>query len=266
MIDYHLHTRYSDGNADAEEYVKTAIEIGIQEIGISDHFVIKPSGEQEKFSMKKDEVPEYIMTLTRLKKMYKGKISIKIGIEIDYFDENYEKVLDFLEIFPFDYYIVGIHSLNGKTIDVEEFGEEINSLEDFEVYNVYKQFFETTVRAIYTRKFDILAHPDILKRYVRRPNIDLTPLYQSVFKALKETHMTFEVNLSGLRHPVKEIYPDPSMLKFADKRNSIIISSDSHDVPTFRNTKRDEARKLLRDMGFKKLAIFNRRKRMFKPL
>ena len=41
LVDYHMHSVLSDGKNSYEEMIKTAIDIGLEEVGFSDHVCLK---------------------------------------------------------------------------------------------------------------------------------------------------------------------------------------------------------------------------------
>ena len=72
-----------------------------------------------------------------------------------------------------------------------------------------------------------------------------------------------EVNTAGLYKPVKEIYPAGFILKKCfDKKIELTIGSDSHS-PDQIGRGFGEAEKLLRKTGFKRLVIFEKRKKSY---
>jgi len=233
-VDYHLHTHYSYGENDFEEYIKEAIELNFAEIGFSDHYTLLPTRKEESYSLKNKDIEKYIRELTGLQKKYQDRINIKIGIEIDYFPQNFRRVLTFLNRYPFDYYIVGIHYVEDFLFD-SPISEEIwQRFSQEEINEIYKKYFDLVVKAITTDGFQILAHPDLIKKYNYKATIDLSEFYKEIVKALKNTNITLEINQAGLRHPVHEIYPEEKLLRLALQNDvSLCINSDSHNIKHF---------------------------------
>ena len=98
--DYHTHNskcRHAIGTL--QDYQNKALEYNLSLIGFSDHFPYDylcyyvPEFENipyQEYSMRLSEVDGYISELKELKKKSKGKIQVRIGFELDYF-ENQEK-------------------------------------------------------------------------------------------------------------------------------------------------------------------------------
>jgi len=249
-VDYHLHTFYSDGENDFEDYIKEAIELNFSEIGFSDHYTLLPSGKEESYSLKNKDIEKYIQELTDLQKKYHDRICIKIGIEIDYFPQNFRRVLAFLNRYPFDYYIVGIHYVGDFLFDSPISEETWQRFSQEEINEIYDKYFELIVKAIDTGGFQILAHPDLIKKYNYKATINLSKLYKNVIYALKNTDITLEVNQAGLRHPVHEIYPEEKLLKIALQNDiSLCISSDSHNIKHFVKQPRESTTELIKKLS-----------------
>ncbi len=102
---FHVHTSYTDGKESLEEMVKTALELGFEYIGITDHSVSAYYAHGLSAARLNSEI-EYI---DRLNKQYEGKIRILKGIEsdilengdLDYEDETLSKL---------DFVIASVHS------------------------------------------------------------------------------------------------------------------------------------------------------------
>ena len=84
---YHTHTslcRHADGLM--EEYVLSAIKAGFQELGFSDHTPWKYHSDYiSHMRMRLFEFSDYKKEVLRLKEKYKDQISIKLGLECEYF-------------------------------------------------------------------------------------------------------------------------------------------------------------------------------------
>lgn len=79
LINLHTHTVYSDGDFLPDDIVRRAYQGGLSHIAITDHF------ETEKVPkpLRKEHFERYMNNLDALKEMYKGKIKVLAGVEID---------------------------------------------------------------------------------------------------------------------------------------------------------------------------------------
>ena len=84
---YHTHTtRCMHAVGDDEDYVRSAIKGGFQELGFSDHGPWKYHTDfVSDIRMLPEDLPEYIESIRALKEKYRNQISIKIGLEYEYF-------------------------------------------------------------------------------------------------------------------------------------------------------------------------------------
>ena len=97
--DYHIHTTFSDGKADPEEYILPAISAGIKEIGFSEHLNL--FAPHQEWCMDPARINEYISFIKKLRKSVSG-IKIKTGLEVDYSpgmeEEIYRLTVVFLKL------------------------------------------------------------------------------------------------------------------------------------------------------------------------
>ena len=86
---YHTHTtRCHHATGSDEEFVLSAIKGGYQELGFSDHTPWKyHTNYISDIRMTPEELPDYVESLRSLQEKYKDRISLKIGLECEYFPE-----------------------------------------------------------------------------------------------------------------------------------------------------------------------------------
>lgn len=105
MIDYHIHSNYSDGRASVLQIAKKAKELGIREIAIVDHSVELSFGLDEKKAKKRVEEIELA------KEIYGIRIYSGIECGVNSFGEIY------LPDFDFDLVIVSVHEFATNYFD-----------------------------------------------------------------------------------------------------------------------------------------------------
>lgn len=101
---FHTHSTYSDGNASLEEMIKTAIRLGYQYIGISDH----SKSAYYARGLKEDDVKKQHAEIDELRKKYK-EITIFKGTEADILADGSVDYSDEV-LASFDFVIASIHS------------------------------------------------------------------------------------------------------------------------------------------------------------
>src|SRR5690554_4880509 len=115
FIDYHTHhVRCGHAIGSLEEYVLQGIEIGLDQLGLSDHMPllhVDPATYYSGMAMPMDELPRYFEECTRLKEQYRNQIDIRIGLEGDYIEGYEEQIERIVTAYPWDYVIGSVHFL-----------------------------------------------------------------------------------------------------------------------------------------------------------
>ena len=74
MVDYHIHTSFcGHARGDMEEYVRAAVQIGLEEIGFSGHFPLFHISDRrlrDTLSIPEDKFPLYVEKVLTLRKKY----------------------------------------------------------------------------------------------------------------------------------------------------------------------------------------------------
>jgi histidinol-phosphatase (PHP family) len=258
MIDYHVHTKLC-GHASGEmvDYVNEAIRCELDEIGFSDHLPLK-GGKEDNLTMTFDELPNYVSEVLSVRKSF-PEIQVKLGIEADYIPGNEFYIKDILNRYPFDYVIGSVHYIGTWAFDHPEKLKEWNKKE---VDLVYKEYFELLRKSARTSLFDIIGHCDLVKKFGHRPNTGLLKELNDTAQVFKEYDVAVEVNTSGLRKPVKEIYPSLEILSLYQKYGvPIVFGSDAH-APGDVGRDFDKAISLARQAGYKEFVTFENRKKV----
>ncbi len=255
--DYHLHTRYSDGKCEPEEYIEAAIKMGLKEIGFSDH--INPSGGDTLWCMDHKKLPDYAEHILRLKKEH-GEIAVRLGLEIDYLPGKEKETEYIINSLPFDYIIGSVHYLGGETVDL---GPEFYIGKDIDL--IYENYFNLVCEAASTGFFDIMGHPDLVRIHRFSPDAEITHLYSMMASAFEIHDVAFELNTNGRNKPLHDFYPDRKYLNiFAEHGVPVCVNSDAH-FPERTGQYFKEAYELLKRAGYREMAVFDRRERYMIP-
>src|SRR5437588_11882471 len=106
LADYHMHTTlcgHATGTVD--EYVRRALELGLDEIGFSEHlylYHLPPEERDPELAMREDEMPVYIRMVEEARERYPD-IDIRLGLEADYIPGHEERLSRILSQFDWDY-------------------------------------------------------------------------------------------------------------------------------------------------------------------
>jgi histidinol-phosphatase (PHP family) len=263
MIDYHLHGNFSGhGSGEIVEYVEAALAKGFVEIGFSDHLpkVVDPDPYH---AMLEDALPRYVETVLSLRERYRGRVAIKLGIEADYFAGHEDATRALLAKYPFDYVLGALHYLGDWHFTSKQ-GQARYADEDPAA--AFPLYFEQLVRMIDSGLFDVVAHPDALRRGAFRPVASLEAEYRRVARLLAGRGMAIEVNTGGVRRGCGGPYPDREFLAACVAEGvPVTLGSDAHS-PRDVGRDYDAAYRLLGDLGVAEIAVYERRGRSARPL
>ncbi|WML33034.1 histidinol-phosphatase HisJ family protein [Clostridium sp. OS1-26] len=257
LYDYHIHTTYStDGNNTIFEVCKSAVEKGLKEIAITDHF--EPTRGNENYSEYKPY--DYILEIEKAREIFKGKLKIKIGIELGQPHHYMNSSKAIVNSIPYDYVIGSAHKLSDDT-DFSEFDYNNVLLE-----NACSTYINELKQLVSRADFDCVGHMDLIKRYstdIYKRRVSLLTqqeLLEEVFDTLISMGKGIEINTSGLRQAPKETMPGIDVLKFYRELGGEIltIGSDSHYAQDVAKGL-DVAIENAREAGFKYLTTFSNR-------
>jgi len=249
--DYHIHTYYSDGRSSIEDYLRYAEEIGIDEIGFSDHISFDKS--VKSISIEHELARKYIDEITELRNKY-SSLKVKIGFEVNYTVVTECVIGKFFEGLPVDYLIGSIHNLPYGSVDHNpEFYKERN------VEKIWSDYFNLVEKAIKSNLFNIIGHIDLVRIFNMYPKTDVSCFYKHIAKVLSVEGVAVELNTNGINKHLNSIYPSPRFLNFFYERGvAICVNSDAHKKESLCQYF-DLAYDILREIGYKNMVVFENR-------
>jgi len=271
LIDYHTHhVRCGHAVGELEEYVRRGIEIGLGQIGLSDHMPllhVDPNRYYPEMAMPMDELPRYVEECLKLKEKYKGQIDIRLGLEGDYIEGWEEAIERIVKAYPWDYVIGSVHFLGEWDITDHRQTQGWEGRDKLEVYQTY---YDAIQKAAATGFYDIMGHLDVIKRFGYHPGVEamdeVEALENAALNAVARSGVAMELNASGLSKPCAEMFPSERMLREAYRLGiPLTVGSDAHD-PRKLGENLDRARAALWEVGFRELAVFEKRQRTMMPL
>ncbi|OGV54672.1 MAG: hypothetical protein A2017_19330 [Lentisphaerae bacterium GWF2_44_16] len=266
LIDYHTHTylcKHAEGMP--EEYLAQAEAQGLSELGIADHLPW-PSGYDPDCRMNASEFPKYKKIVEELRRKSR-KVTVRYAVELDWVPGKMNEVMTNIRGEEFDYIIGSIHYIDSFPFDNPNAipAWKKNSAAPDKIWDRYA---ELLLDFVDFGCFDIIGHPDLPKKFGFYPRSmdSFNKKMNEVFELAGKKNMAIEINTSGLRKPVKEMYPSLELLKMA-KANGMLLSlgSDAHR-PQDVASDFPEAIKLADDAGFDSVVSFNRRAPSLVPL
>ena len=261
LPDYHMHTtlcRHAEGTVAG--YRDAAAAIGIPEICFVDH-APNPDGYDSNHRMHLNEFGTY-------KEMVGAEMDhqlphVLFGIEADYYRGCETFLEKWLEIQDFDLVLGSVHFIDDWGFDNPDVKQVWNSVD---IAGTWRAYFKLVAKLVDTRLFDAVSHLDIPKKFGYRPSEkDLKEMVQPVLDRVAASEMGMELNTSGLRKPVGEIYPSPLIVSLARERDiPICFGSDAHS-PQDVGKDFSAALQLARDAGYTHYFRIRKRKKTLVP-
>src|SRR5215212_3862993 len=269
LTDYHLHLRSDEDRSspgttaftgeNVDRYLQAAGNAGIEELGVSEH-VYRFTAALEVWSHPfwqanaiddLDAYCEFVRTTP-----------LRLGIEADYVPGAEERIAALIEARDFDYVVGSVHFVEDRAVDMPG-PHDIWELEH-DADTIWSRYFETLARAARSGLFDVLAHPDLIKKWQPArpaPSRDPRVYYEPAVEAIAESGIAVEVSTAGLRKPVGELYPSPAFARMCvEAEASFSLSSDAHS-PREVGYGYEQAVEAMRQWGIEEVAVFERRRR-----
>lgn len=269
LFNFHTHTRYCDGSDEPEQYVTTAINKQFQALGFSGHAPIPYNFD---WSIKKDNVLQYVREIADLKIKYQQQLPIFLGLEADYIPEIMGNFNEIKRKYGLDYVIGSVHLVKNAEKNEIWFidGDEKFYIEGME--NIYSHNAEKAVHDYYYQVMDMIANekPDVVGhidkirmnnkgRYfsANEPWYDL--LIAKLVDVIAKYGVIIEVNTRGIyKKRCETLFPEERILKLLYERDiPITLNSDAHK-PEELDVLLMETIDYLKDLGFKHLYVLSK--------
>lgn len=262
LVDYHIHTRLcGHATGEPEEYVGVAMEKGLSEIGFADHMPLLRMRD-ERLTMAPEDLPRYVDLIRGLQDSA-GGITVRLGIEMDYIPGQMEEIWDVASRYEFDYVYGAVHYIDGWGFSDSR---HLSTYEGRDPDETYARYFELFREAVRDGGFDIMAHPDLVKKHGIETTLAIEELYREAAAAAARADVAIEVNTSGLRKRALDLYPSlPFLRACAERGVAVTLGSDAH-APDQVGMDFDLAVGFLRKAGIEEIATFESRKRRLRPL
>lgn len=261
ITSYHCHTRWSDGEGEITDFVRRAEEIGLDEVGLSDHYVLTPDRRFMEWAMPVDALDEYVTAVRDASE--NASIDVRLGVEADFIPETADELREVLAEYQFDYVIGSVHFLDGFPIDgAGEYWARLTQVERDDIIRGYwvrvRQMAESGI-------YDFAGHLDLTKKFGYYPSVGVSDVVSDALDALARSGMAAELNTSGWHVPAGEEYPSPEIIRGCFERSiPMLVTADAH-APKNLTRSFDRAYALLREIGFRELSSFRDRRRLSHP-
>jgi len=262
---HHLRCGHAVGTI--EDYIKAAIDAGLQAIGISDHspyFASEKDQPEPGIAMPKSEFGAYVDEVLRLKAKYDGRIEVLLGVESDFFPEHLDVYREAYAPYPFDYIIGSVHRTKGVSIFNRGRWKGLSPERQIEEKVHYYELIAESARS---GVFQIMGHIDAMKGYY--PAFSRIAAQEAIDGALRiigEAGIAVEINTSGGTKDCGGWYPSDDILERALFFGvPVTFGSDAHTVSRVAEDW-DAVRRRLKEIGFKEWVFFRQKMPVAVPL
>ena len=256
LYNLHTHTQFCDGHAKMEEFVVEAIEQGFTHLGFTPH---SPISVESPCNMSREQVPQYLDEIERLRATYGQRINIYAAMEVDYISVGDGPASDYFQQLPLDYRIGLVHfvpAIDNPSLMVDidgnfhSFKVRMAKYFDGDIEYVVKKFFSQMMAMIDEGGFDIVGHMDKIGFNASQYQVDIDEepwfdkLVIDLFENIMDHHLTIEINTKAWLER-NRFYPNLKYFGMLKRFNApVVVNSDAH-YPTLINSGRPEAIKLL---------------------
>lgn len=256
--DFHIHTRFSfDSRSSVEEVCEAAIARGMQEIAVTDHVDLNPLDGGYGFFRPEEQWE----ALRDGQAKWNGRLALRVGLECGephHFGEGLREILAARE---YDVVLGSLHWVGDRPTETAEFFQDLTLEEGVSLY------FAELARVAEEADYDVLAHPDIIRRAIYRRfgsgDLDLKPFeaqVRRVLRAVAERGKALEVNTSFRRRGMGGPGPAVQVLRWFREEGGrfVTLGSDAHR-PQDVGADFSEAVAMVRAAGFPGVTVFRQR-------
>jgi len=267
IVDCHIHT-YLCGHAmgHPSDYVRAAAERGVGMMTFTCHAPMENEAifRGQGIRMSIEELPEYRDLVAEAAHLGRELgVEVRYGIEGEYYPDERELhgFWDLIETEPFDFVLGSLHhQLPGfRAWLLAQGGPE----------EIATAYFQQVARALRTKRYDSIAHPDLIRIYGTIPPFEPETLegpIRAMLEAAVESDTCLEVNTSGLIKQLYEVHPAPTILRWASELGvKLTLGSDSHHSDHVAQ-KFPDVIAMLKDLGFRNVHHFKARHRIKEAL
>jgi len=253
-IDYNYHSHsYRCGHAvgEDEEYIKTAIEAGFKEYGVSDHIIL-PNIIHHNMRGTYDQLEDYLKSFYKLKEKYKDKINVKVGFEAEYMDQYKDYYKSLLDSHKIEYLILGQHCYYKDN--------KVNWYIAMDSAKGIKEYTDHLIKGIESGLFTYVAHPDMFCIFYDTWDELAISCSKRIIEASIKHNCPLEINLCKVRatkygyieREYASIYPFVPFWKLVSKYNAhIVVGIDTHNPKHNITSDMEYVDELIKETGIK---------------
>ena len=225
-IDYQTHSfRSHDGRASILEHCKRAVEIGLDELGLSEHKDFDPDDPMFDYF----DFDAYMAEIEVARRQFGGKLKILAGVEIDYQIWFEDKIANYLDSHKFDFVIGSVHYVDKLMLMTPQYNRNRTKK------TAYSDYFQAVSDSVKSGLFDIVGHLE----YSNRRGIEAWGEFRTddfekeltdLFNLMIEKSIPLEINTAGLHQNLGISYPCSDTVDLYSRLGGRLLSiaSDAH--------------------------------------
>lgn len=227
LADCHVHSHHSiDGRRQVHDYCRAALAAGLTGITFTEHYDLNPAAE----GFDHLDFARYAQEVEAARREFAGRLEIGLGLELGephLYREAIETFLSGKSGEEVDFLLGSVHWVGKEALHLE-FGQHCSGQE------AYQDYFTEVLLAVRAGNFHVLAHLDLLKRYLDHAYPLEAERFREIITAiLQETiarGIGLEVNTSGIRQGLGDTLPGLTILRwYRDLGGEIVtLGSDAH--------------------------------------
>ncbi len=256
LIDCHVHTELSGhGSGTVAQAVGAAVFMGLSGLVLTEHLPL-PRGldPAHHISMPMDRLSSYASEVREWSTRARG-MQVVVGAEADWIPGREEETAEIRLAAAkagVSVLVGSVHFLDGWAFDDPH---NLHEWEGRDIDQVWERYFEVWCDAASSGVFDVMAHPDLVKKFGHFPATDPRGWYAEAADAAARGGVIIEVSTAGLRKPVGELYPGAVLLgAFREAGVPATVGSDAHD-PAEIGSAIDLAYEALSEAGYTQVAF-----------
>lgn len=221
MNAFHIHTyrcRHA-GNEKEMDYIQKCCELGVKRVVFTDHAPFPGNPFRGRMSMA--ELDDYVSKLTELRRTYKDKIEIVIGLEAEYLPSFDAYYADLKDEYGIEFLLLGQHFAvlpdGSYTFQSKDRSNEASALT------------LGMIAGMRTGYFDAVAHPDQIFRRVKTWTENEERIATAIKECAAATGVVLEQNISNMRGNKKLRSYRPEFWQDL-KGSSYLYGLDAHSV------------------------------------
>lgn len=224
--DYHMHSNFScDCQATMSSMCQAAIDVGIPEIGFTEHYDLHPREECHDWFR-----PEpWWQELERCRAEFQGRLTIRAGIEIGEPHLFQAEAKALLTRCSFDYVLGSLHWVGQETVFDPKY------FESREADHAWQLFYEELERMTRIGGFDVLSHFDVPVRvgftvYGEYDPSRYEAWIRPILRNCIDQGIALDLNTAAFRRKAQQLTPGLQILRWYAEMGGerVTLGSDAH--------------------------------------